>query len=80
MFIHFCSQNVVNEQYENNIIMLHFCLENNAAQIQAILTERCDGNRNILHACISMSSPTSNKENDQGIAFIYLPYLISNMP
>ncbi|XP_076167113.1 E3 ubiquitin-protein ligase hyd isoform X3 [Ptiloglossa arizonensis] len=41
--------------------------KNNAAQIQAILTERCDGNRNILHACISMSSPTSNKENDQGI-------------
>nr|XP_031849236.1 E3 ubiquitin-protein ligase UBR5 [Nomia melanderi] len=41
--------------------------KNNAAQIQAILTERCDGNRNILHACISMCSPTSNKENDQGI-------------
>ncbi|XP_043261279.1 E3 ubiquitin-protein ligase UBR5 isoform X2 [Colletes gigas] len=41
--------------------------KNNAAQIQAILTERCDSNRNILHACISMCSPTSNKENDQGI-------------
>ncbi|XP_076242470.1 E3 ubiquitin-protein ligase hyd isoform X1 [Calliopsis andreniformis] len=41
--------------------------KNNAAQIQAILTERCDGNRNILHACVSMCSPTSNKENDQGI-------------
>ncbi|XP_015437397.1 PREDICTED: E3 ubiquitin-protein ligase UBR5 isoform X2 [Dufourea novaeangliae] len=42
-------------------------LKNNPGQIQAILTERCDGNRNILHACISMCSPTSNKENDQGI-------------
>ncbi|XP_071872949.1 E3 ubiquitin-protein ligase hyd isoform X2 [Bombus fervidus] len=41
--------------------------KNNAAQIQSILMERCDGNRNILHACISMCSPTSNKENDQGI-------------
>lgn len=37
------------------------------AQAQAILTERCDGNRNILHACVNMCSPTSNKENDQGI-------------
>lgn len=42
-------------------------LENNVLQIQTILTERCDGNRNILHACVSMCSPTSNKENDQGI-------------
>ncbi|XP_076670433.1 E3 ubiquitin-protein ligase hyd isoform X1 [Andrena cerasifolii] len=41
--------------------------KNNVAQIQTVLTERCDGNRNILHACVSMCSPTSNKENDQGI-------------
>ncbi|XP_012151178.2 E3 ubiquitin-protein ligase hyd isoform X2 [Megachile rotundata] len=41
--------------------------KNNLAQLQTILMERCDGNRNILHACISMCSPTSNKENDQGI-------------
>ncbi|XP_006566770.1 E3 ubiquitin-protein ligase UBR5 isoform X2 [Apis mellifera] len=41
--------------------------KNNTTQIQSILMERCDGNRNILHACISMCSPTSNKENDQGI-------------
>lgn len=44
--------------------------KNNATQIQSILMERCDGNRNILHACISMCSPTSNKENDQGIKFV----------
>jgi E3 ubiquitin-protein ligase EDD1 len=34
--------------------------------MQTILNERCDGNRNILHACINMCAPTSNKENDQG--------------
>lgn len=34
------------------------------AQINSILNERCDGNRNIIHACVSMSSPTSNKDND----------------
>lgn len=34
------------------------------AQIAGILNERCDGNRNILHACVSMCSPTSNKDND----------------
>jgi len=35
-------------------------------QIQMILKERCDGNRNVLHACINMCSPTSNKETEQG--------------
>lgn len=34
------------------------------SQIASILNERCDGNRNILHACVSMCSPTSNKDND----------------
>lgn len=33
-------------------------------QINTILNERCDGNRNIVHACVSMSSPTSNKDTD----------------
>ncbi|CAL7941705.1 unnamed protein product [Xylocopa violacea] len=41
--------------------------KNNVAQIQSILAERCDGNRNILHACISICAPPSNKENDQDI-------------
>ncbi|XP_020295718.1 E3 ubiquitin-protein ligase UBR5 isoform X3 [Pseudomyrmex gracilis] len=36
-------------------------------QIQMILKERCDGNRNIFHACINMCSPTSNKETEQVI-------------
>lgn len=42
-------------------------LEVNVAQIQSVLSERCDGNRNILHACVNMCSPSSNKDNEQGI-------------
>lgn len=34
-------------------------------QIAALLQERCDGNRNILHACVNMCSPSSNKDNEQ---------------
>ncbi|XP_046667814.1 E3 ubiquitin-protein ligase UBR5 isoform X3 [Homalodisca vitripennis] len=34
----------------------------NSETLQAVLAERCDGNRNILHACVSMCTPTSNKE------------------
>lgn len=33
-------------------------------QIPTVLSERCDGNRNVLHACVSMCMPTSNKEPD----------------
>lgn len=45
-------------------------LENSAdakTQIQAILNERCDSNRNIVHTCVSMCSPTSNKDNDNDV-------------
>ena len=35
-------------------------------RIQALLQERCDGNKNIIHACAAMCAPTSNKENDSG--------------
>ncbi|KAJ0181281.1 hypothetical protein K1T71_003366 [Dendrolimus kikuchii] len=38
--------------------------DTNKQQILAILQERCDGNRNILHACVHMCAPTSNKEPD----------------
>ena len=34
--------------------------------IQRILGERCDGNRNIVHACISMAAPINNKDTDFG--------------
>lgn len=33
-------------------------------QIASITNERCDGNRNIIHACVAMCSPTSNKDDD----------------
>lgn len=32
--------------------------------LQAILNERCDGNRNVFHACVTMCAPTSNKEGE----------------
>ena len=31
-------------------------------KLQAVLAERCDGNRNIFHACISNCVPISNTE------------------
>ena len=31
---------------------------------QSIVNERCDGGRNVIHACVSMCSPTSNKDAD----------------
>lgn len=34
--------------------------------LSSILAERCDGNRNIFHACVTMCVPTSNKE-EQGM-------------
>ena len=34
--------------------------------LQDIFKEHCDGNRNILHTCVAMCSPTSNKDYDQG--------------
>ncbi|XP_026324159.1 E3 ubiquitin-protein ligase UBR5 isoform X3 [Hyposmocoma kahamanoa] len=38
--------------------------DSNKQQVLSILQERCDGNRNILHACVHMCAPTSNKEPD----------------
>nr|CAD7423599.1 unnamed protein product [Timema monikensis] len=35
------------------------------ASLPNVLSERCDGNRNIFHACVTMCTPTSNKEGDQ---------------
>lgn len=45
--------------------------------LTSILSERCDGNRNIFHACVAMCVPTSNKE-EQGIKkFTYILYFCS---
>lgn len=30
--------------------------------VSAIVAERCDGNRNVLHACVAMCAPNSNKD------------------
>lgn len=35
----------------------------NSVMLSNILRERCDGNRNIFHACISQCAPTSNKDS-----------------
>ncbi|XP_035208848.1 E3 ubiquitin-protein ligase UBR5-like isoform X3 [Stegodyphus dumicola] len=34
--------------------------------LQCVLSERCDGNRNIFHAAVTTCFPTSNKESDFG--------------
>ena len=34
-------------------------------RIQALLAERCDGNRNIIQACVAMCTPQSNTENKE---------------
>lgn len=35
------------------------------SQVLSVVQEFTDGNRNILHACVSQCSPTSNKDSDQ---------------
>ncbi|XP_063307260.1 E3 ubiquitin-protein ligase UBR5 isoform X5 [Pelobates fuscus] len=40
-------------------------LEQNTQMLQTFLGHRCDGNRNILHACVSVCFPTSNKETKE---------------
>ncbi|XP_060590423.1 E3 ubiquitin-protein ligase UBR5-like isoform X1 [Ruditapes philippinarum] len=37
----------------------------NQKVVQDLLQEHCDGNRNILHTCVAMSVPTSNKDSDR---------------
>uniref|UniRef100_A0A8C2E765 HECT-type E3 ubiquitin transferase n=1 Tax=Cyprinus carpio TaxID=7962 RepID=A0A8C2E765_CYPCA len=40
-------------------------LEQNPHALDALLGHRCDGNRNILHACVSVCFPVSNKETKE---------------
>ncbi|KAG8133848.1 hypothetical protein E2320_011606 [Naja naja] len=40
-------------------------LDQNPQMLQTFLGHRCDGNRNILHACVSVCFPTSNKETKE---------------
>jgi len=36
----------------------------NVVNLNRVLSERCDGNRNIFHAVVNMAMPTTNKEGD----------------
>uniref|UniRef100_A0AAR2J8U3 E3 ubiquitin-protein ligase UBR5 n=1 Tax=Pygocentrus nattereri TaxID=42514 RepID=A0AAR2J8U3_PYGNA len=40
-------------------------LEQNPHALDALLGHRCDGNRNLLHACVSVCFPVSNKETKE---------------
>uniref|UniRef100_A0AAY3ZX24 E3 ubiquitin-protein ligase UBR5 n=1 Tax=Denticeps clupeoides TaxID=299321 RepID=A0AAY3ZX24_9TELE len=40
-------------------------LEQNPRALDALLEHRCDGNRNVLHACVSVCFPVSNKETKE---------------
>ncbi len=35
-------------------------------RLQELLKERCDGSRTVLHTCVAMCAPQSNKESDSG--------------
>lgn len=37
------------------------------SQVSSVVQEFSDGNRNILHACVTQCSPTSNKDSDQDL-------------
>ncbi|KAL4218424.1 E3 ubiquitin-protein ligase ubr5 [Mactra antiquata] len=37
----------------------------NQKLIQDLLQEHCDGNRNVIHTCVAMAVPTSNKDTDR---------------
>ncbi|KAK2726284.1 hypothetical protein QYM36_000668 [Artemia franciscana] len=39
-------------------------IEQDQRMVQSVLNERCDGGRNIIHACVSLCSPLSNKDMD----------------
>lgn len=52
------------EGVKNVLTQLETELKANPSVIQNVLSERCDGNRNIFHACVNMCTPTSNKEGD----------------
>ncbi|XP_048448569.1 E3 ubiquitin-protein ligase UBR5-like [Rhincodon typus] len=40
-------------------------LEQTPQVLNTFLSNRCDGNRNVLHACVSVCFPTSNKETKE---------------
>ncbi|XP_037950085.1 E3 ubiquitin-protein ligase hyd isoform X2 [Teleopsis dalmanni] len=49
---------------KNSLAMLNR-LEKDCSDFQSLIDERCDGSRNIFHACTIMCSPTSNKDPEE---------------
>ena len=47
---------------DHNELSRNLFTVNMGSLLEAALLERCDGNRNILHACVSKSFPTSAHE------------------
>jgi len=57
-----------------------FLFVDNGELLSQILAERCDGNRNLLHACVSVCAPISNKELEGKkifISILILMYLLN---
>lgn len=73
-----CSKfNRVLLEFEISTYNLFFFAGSNSNAVQSVLNERCDGNRNIFHAVVSMCSPTSNKETDTGEYCIHSSWSIT---
>lgn len=48
---------------KNSIAMLMRLEKEDRKETISVVEERCDGNRNIFHACVIMCAPTSNKDS-----------------
>ena len=49
-------------QLRKHLSHLRIFIANKESVLEAALQERCDGNRNIIHACVSRSFPVSAHE------------------
>lgn len=50
---------------KNAFAILNRSEKTEKSEILAIIEERCDGARNIFHACVIMCSPTTNKDTEE---------------
>lgn len=55
-------------------------LDQGSQALGALLDHRCDGNRNILHAAVSVCFPVSNKETKEEEGEVTFKALISVYP
>ncbi|CAL8144298.1 unnamed protein product [Orchesella dallaii] len=58
-----CDRDGVNQVLSNMDIEAH-TKPGNVTNLNRVLSERCDGNRNIFHAVVNMAMPTTNKDAD----------------